>query len=225
MDPHIRDFKVNTIKPEIVANCNEGNEVLEINQHNCNIKLLHNNIRSIGKNLEEFKCYMRQFTTDIECIILTETWQVQDLDLCHMDGYDLIYNKGTFNQNDGVIIYIKSDLVYTHEIVQFPNNNKVIQLRLIYNNKKIIITAAYRSPSSCHIEFFANIKHLLENCKNVDYSIFAGDINIDILKNTDISFEYLNFMYEYGYMSTINDYTRCKELKQILYRSYIHKNK
>lgn len=214
MDPYIRDFKVNTIKTEIVSNCDECNKVLEINEHNCNIKLLHNNIRSIGKNLEEFKCYIRQFTTEIECIVLTETWQVQDLDLCHMDGYNIVYNEGTFNQNDGVIIYIKSDLVYTYEIIQLPNDNKVIQLRLNHNNKKIIINAAYRSPSSCPLEFIANIKYLLQNCKNVDYSVFVGDINIDILKNTDISLEYLNTMHEYGYVSTINDYTRCKDLSK-----------
>ncbi|KAJ8939952.1 hypothetical protein NQ317_006929, partial [Molorchus minor] len=100
MDPYIRDFKVNTIKTELVSNLDECNQVLKINDHNCNIKLLHNNIRSIGKNLEEFKCYLKQLTTDVECIVLTETWQVADLDLCHIEGYDILYNEGTYNQND-----------------------------------------------------------------------------------------------------------------------------
>lgn len=212
MDPYIRDFTLNTVKTEVVSTCAEGNQVLNINNNLPNFKLLHNNTRSINKNLDELKCYLTQFTFNFECIVLTETWQIQNLDLFKLNGYDTIYNKGVINQNDGIIIYIKSDLEFSHKVIELENNNRIIEIILNCHHKTFLIIAIYRSPSNSPDEFINCLNNYLVNNKHqVDYTLIVGDINIDILKTTDISLSYLNTLFEYDFISTINDFTRCRD--------------
>lgn len=212
MNPYIRDFTVSEIKTESVLTCNECDQVVKINEETPNFKVLHSNIRSIKKNLNEFECYLNQFSYKPDCIILTETWQIQDLTLHNIEGYNVIYNNSIYNQNDGIVIYIKSDYEFSHNIVALTNNN-IVSVCVKYFNKDICIVAAYRSPSTLPNVFVEDIRNFFMNSdmNKVDYFIFVGDINIDILKNTDSTVEYLNIMSEFGLISTINDYTRCQD--------------
>ncbi|KAG5899655.1 hypothetical protein JTB14_036027 [Gonioctena quinquepunctata] len=50
---------------------------------------------------------------------------------------------------------------------------------------------------------------LVNNKGNSDYTIFVGDINIDIAKDDSLSIEYSNVLLGQGFISAINDYTRC----------------
>lgn len=211
MDPYIQNFEIETIKTEIVANCDEGNRVLKVNNVFPNFKLLHENIRSINKNLDELKTYIHQFEFDFECLVLTETWEIPDVELCKINGYNLIYNNGNYNQNDGTVIYIKSDIEFSHEIVKLGNNN-LIEVKINIEGKIIIIACFYRSPSACPHEFNRDLKKYLDCHKNnADYYLFVGDLNIDISKNIDYANDYLNIMHEFGYISAINSYTRCTD--------------
>lgn len=209
MDPYIKNFQIETIKTETVANCDEGNQVLKVNNNFSNFKLLHNNIRSINKNFDEFKTYIQQFDFDFECLVLTETWEIPDPELYQINGYNLIYNNGNYNQNDGTVIYVKSDIEFCFDIITL-GDNKLIEVKASFQDKKIIILCFYRPPSSCPHEFNKNLKTYLDNHKNnAAYYFFVGDLNIDILKNLDYANDYLNVLHEYGYISAINNFTRC----------------
>ncbi|KAJ8938685.1 hypothetical protein NQ317_010176, partial [Molorchus minor] len=211
MDPYIKTFNIEKIDTEILQNCNEGNQVLNINNIFTNFKLLHNNIRSINKNLDEFKTYLQQFDFNYDFIILTETWEIIDLDSHQINGYNLIYNNGNYNQNDGTVIYIKTHIDFKYNILMIGNNN-LIEVETSIANKSIKILCFYRSPAIDIQEFNDDLKTFLSSYNSTaDYCLFIGDINIDILKSTTDSDEYLTTMNEYGFISAINDYTRVKE--------------
>lgn len=210
MNQYIRDFKVDTIKTYNLKNCKEAKEVLKINNSVNNFKILHNNIRSLNKNLDEFKIFLDNLDSDLDVIIFTETWNIVDINLYNIDGYDIIYNYGDYNQNDGTVAYVKSNIHYTYKIEKINNLNS-LNIKIKLNKKSsILITALYRSPSMDPNDFNKDLQNYFQskNTNIEDYCIWVGDINIDLLQNNDFTNEYLNILNEFGYVSTINDITR-----------------
>lgn len=225
MDQYIRDFNVTTIETYSLEDVHEARMVLNVNKNSSNFKLLNCNIRSISKNFDEFKIYLHQLNSDIDCIILTETWMIHCTDVFQLDGYCLIYNEGTYNQNDGVIIYIKNCYTYNYRIFNV-NLNNVIKLNIIAD-KNIEISAIYRSPSMNTYEFNIHLRNYIEqNCNGGDYNFIVGDLNIDILQHNEYISEYLNILSEFGYVSTINEYTRIQgESKSCIDHIFLKHNK
>nr|CAI5842956.1 unnamed protein product [Callosobruchus analis] len=72
MDDYVRSFDFKNILTESVSNFVECNEVLNVNRSAINFTILHNNIRSINKNLDEFKISTSQLQKPVDCIVLTE---------------------------------------------------------------------------------------------------------------------------------------------------------
>lgn len=223
MDVYIRDFKAESAKTYTVNTELECKEILNVNKQSSNFKVIHGNIRSLSKNLDEFKVLLCRMETRFDCIVLTETWQLPDCFLYNLPGYDMLYNNGDFNQNDGVVIYIKQDYDYKYEIVEM-DTIKLLKIKVKFGNSKFVISAVYRSPSSSVREFNALLQNYLEtHCKHSSNThIFVGDINIDILEENDNCKEYLNILYECGFISTINEPTRLNScIDHIFLKSHI----
>ncbi|KAK9875458.1 hypothetical protein WA026_007853 [Henosepilachna vigintioctopunctata] len=43
------------------------------------LRVLHNNIRSAGKNLDEFKVMLKQIDVNIDVLVFSETWDIKDI--------------------------------------------------------------------------------------------------------------------------------------------------
>lgn len=208
MDRYIRDFEMKTIETKIADDIIECNYILEQTAVS-NLRIYHSNIRSIVKNIDELKITLHEFKTKFDLIVLTESWNLTDLTILNISGYDIIYNNSILNKNDGVVIFINSSLNYIHEIINI-GITKAISLKISYNSKTIHVSSLYRLPSTCPYAFNQDMDNYLKSIKNdkADIKIFLGDININILDNNDYSEEYLNILAENGYISTINTYTR-----------------
>lgn len=212
MDQYIRDFNVKTIETYTLENYVEAKTVLEVNNNVENFKILHNNIRSLNKNLDELKVLLHNLEVDIDCVILTETWRLECPELFNINGYNMIYNQGVINQNDGVVAYIKSNLNFKYEINNI-SNIKVLNITINLDvNNFVHIIAVYRSPSTDPKEFNLNLQNYLQTISiTSEYYIFIGDINIDIYQNSDCAIEYTNVLNEFGFTSTINKPTRVSD--------------
>jgi len=80
-------------------------------------------------------------------------------------------------------------------------------LSLCINNTPLLLYCVYRSPAGNTNDFITNLRNIFDN-ENSDkgYSFLIGDMNIDILGNTNN--DYLDILAEYGFKSFINTYTR-----------------
>lgn len=119
----------------------------DINDNKINFKLLHMNIRSINKNMDELLIFIDELNNnncDLDCIILSECWQIHDLIRFNIDGYETFYNNSSYNQNDGVIIFVKTKYRPTVQINNFDFNYNIIRVELCYYNKIIGVTGVYR---------------------------------------------------------------------------------
>lgn len=206
MDQFIRDFHVENYNTyELEA---DNYAILDKNNiSNGNLSIFHTNIRSIAKNFDELQVFLSQFNESFDIIVLTETWKIIDINLYQITNYEVISNENQFNQNDGIIMYIKKNLNFSSISVKISEVN-ALEVKIKINKQMVNVLGIYRPPSTCPLSFIDHLSMLLRN-KNSEYNILIGDINIDILsENIDYSTEYLNVMSENGFYSLINKYTR-----------------
>nr|CAH7738545.1 unnamed protein product [Callosobruchus chinensis] len=205
MDNYIGKFDVQDVETHISETINDFKQ--KTISDGMKFSIFHSNIRSISKNLDELLILLHDLEANFHCIVLTETFQIYNTEIYNIPGYDLIYNRGGINKNDGVIIYVKSDLQYSYEIHQIQDIG-VVNMLIKYVDKTFNIIALYRSPSTSVDEFTHHLNIFLKQKANSDINVIVGDINIDILSDSVISNNYLNVMSENNYISMINDYTR-----------------
>lgn len=213
MDDYIRDFEIldtiDTITAKDVATANNL-----LSTQFLDFKLFHTNIRSVNKNYDEFKILLEQIEGDFHCIILSETWQVNDTGLYNIPGYDIVYNGGIVNQNDGVLVYIKESLNYDTRIVNI-GDIRAVEVTIQFCDKEILVTGLYRPPSTSITNFNVDFYEYLSTApKSNSLHFISGDINIDILSQDIDADTYLSMLSEHGFKSTINKYTRHHNVSQ-----------
>lgn len=208
MDKYIRDFEIKTIETKIVENSMQLNNLLDNNQLKNNLLIFHSNVRSINKNFDEIKILISQIKNDLDFIVLSETWKINEVSLYNIDGYNIIYNEGEINQNDGLVIYIKTNYTFRQKILKI-GDIKIIQVSTTFDGKKLIISALYRPPSTCVNNFNIQLSNYLQSVSlDTDMHLIVGDININILGEEEYAHNYLNIMGEHGFISAINNFTR-----------------
>jgi exonuclease III len=141
------------------------------------LKIVTQNIRSIYKNLDNFIAQLARFKFDIDVLILTECWLNDDRSVPALNHYTLYYRKNCYNQNGGIVIYVKNNLSCSASEPNMPGANFLL-LRI---NPDILIIAIYRSPSiTCTDSFLRSIENITNLHKSTANIILTGDINIDI---------------------------------------------
>lgn len=211
MNQFIRDYKFTPFLTQELDNFFEYDSQIQQSTL-AHFKILHQNIRSLSKNIDQIKVYLNQIRSQFECLVLTETWKLEDINFFKLDGYDILYNEGCINKNDGVVIYLKNTINYSAQVVQI-GEIRALQISFNIGNKSAIITALYRPPSINANLFLEHLREYFTNITetSVDYHIFLGDMNINIKVENDLSFEYLNILSEYNFISLINETTRINE--------------
>ena len=98
-----------------------------------------------------------------------------------MEGYKLVRADHSDNvKRGGVCIYHKESLPV--RVINLPYLQEALLLELNDQNKKIIISSLYRSPSQNSEEFesfLTNFEHLLSdiNARKPSVSVILGDFN------------------------------------------------
>lgn len=213
MNNYVREFIINTEETFVLKSVEECREVLKINDSSINFKIIHCNIRSLNKNLDEFKILLAKLVLTVDCIVFSETWKLPNPNLYCIPGYTLYYNEGTYNQNDGLVIYVNNKLKSDYEIIQIGQFKFLtVYIKMPASNNNILISGCYRSPASNTMDFLKILQSYFEKLttiKNSENCIFIGDLNIDILTRNSLEVvEYLNIMNENGFESMINKPTR-----------------
>lgn len=208
MNQFVRDYNVHQTDTFVTENIHDCQTHLDLNKSESDIfSIFHNNIRSISKNFDELQVYLSNFLYCFDCIVLSETWKIENINNFKLNDYEIYYNNGNINKNDGILVYIKKSLHHTVNYINIHVVN-VIKINITYDNKKIIITSVYRPPSTNVFEFIKAFKVYLTTLEQSDYNFVIGDLNIDILADKDYVNEYLDTLYESGFTSLINKITR-----------------
>lgn len=198
----------NNIRENIILDCDKlGGDV---NLNNRVLNVLHLNIRSIRKNFNELVIFLESYGLDhCDIVVLTETWQLGD-DRFYINGYSMYYNKADFNQNDGTVVYIKSNLI--HEVTHVRLSLSKVTLtsvKLKVKNISFTVSCVYRPPSTSTPNFLSDLETYFADSSNSQIDILLGDINLNLLdeSNNEV-ITYQTILNHFGFSSTINTATR-----------------
>ena len=163
---------------------------IELNPGPKNLKtklfsVCHWNLNSLTAHnyskLTQLKAYISMYKYD--CICLSETYldSTTPDNLLEIDGYNLVRADHPDNiKRGGVCIYYKESLPV--RVISLPYLKEGLVLEMNDNNKKMIVSVIYRSPSQNNCEFHSfllNFEQLLSHistCKPA-VSIITGDFN------------------------------------------------
>lgn len=89
------------------------------------------------------------------------------------------------------------------------NEMKMLVIKAEVNDKIILLNAVYRPPSTRTNDFVKCISEYFNSLtESYNFNVFTGDINIDILSETEVTNEYLNTLTVNGFVGAINTFTR-----------------
>lgn len=193
-----------------------------LNDTSNTISLLHVNIRSVNRNIDELAVFLHAINIQPEVITLTECWLSKASHIPQMDGYVSYHTVNNINQNDGVIVYIKCTVAHTvTEPLILDTNCLICKIEYI----DLVIIAMYRPPCNSNIENFLNgLENTLATLTRHSNVVLIGDLNINLNpeKLNNQANEYLNLTAQHGLFPTHNLPTRGKNcLDHIFLKSYL----
>lgn len=162
------------------------------------LKIICLNIRSIhcAKNFNNFEILLDRLKFTCDIIILTECW-LSYKNPPNISGYKMYYTDNVRLQNDGVVMYIRSDLDHNIDEPSFEDANCL----LLTLKPNTAILGVYRSPSYNNTRNFLNsLENTLSKLKTFSTVVVTGDINLDIRNGVFDSkvYEYLELISEQG---------------------------
>ncbi|CAH2096746.1 unnamed protein product [Euphydryas editha] len=166
------------------------------------LKILSHNIRSINCNFLSFQTLLHRINIDCDIVVLTECWLpcLSNTYIPILQNYTSFKTTKHINQSDGVVVYIKNDLLATCEEPDFNLSASGLIIRI---NSEVAILCIYRSPSIDNIDCFLTVLNkILPSLYMFKSVVITGDINVDIKPSTlDMrSHNYLNCLAYHGYL-------------------------
>lgn len=157
------------------------------------LKIIHLNVRSLLKHLEEIEHDLLDGCLDV--IILSETWLHGNVSnsLFLNEKYKLIRldrkvrkPNGSYKTGGGLCVFVRNDISYVEtEVVMLSDEDvELIHVKLTHGHMKPVnLTAVYRPPSGN----LQNAVEKIEQCltdNRYGNSLVMGDFNVDLNKNT-----------------------------------------
>lgn len=210
------DF-LDNIQKDLIHSEESCNDVEAFNRNvNSNDNIILNiNIRSIDANFESLEIFVASLYIKPFYICCTESWNIVNNNFYNLAGYRMYYNESKLNRADGVVIYIKSDIIEETEIIEVNKLNIINTSIKMNNGNNIEISALYRSHSITKAEFIYNLKSYLNEVKKYRNHFVVGDFNIDLLKCDIYSQEFLNNFLEMGFVPGFQNTTRPSNTENI----------
>lgn len=175
-----------------------------------NLLIMHINIRSINKNINNLIILIHEMIKKPDVIICTETWNLECPDLYAFDNYQVYYNGSRLNQSDGVIIFVNKNIQH-NIVIEYSGVVCIISAHILMKNSILLISGLYRSHEINKKIFITDLKLYLDNNKNIDNHIIVGDFNIDHLNNDIDSNNFVNNFLEKKFMPKFFSCTRSND--------------
>lgn len=141
------------------------------------LNIITQNIRSIAHNIDGFSALLQRIVVEPDVIVLTECWLSCQPSIPQIHNYNSIASTRNFNQNDGLVVFTKSNFSYNVYEPSFLEANCLV----ITIKTSIAIISLYRPPSFKNLDnFLMSLDKVLLSLEKFQNVIVIGDINIDI---------------------------------------------
>lgn len=155
------------------------------------------NIRSIYCNFDDFQVTLAHLDFDPDVVVLTECRLTPDKPIPCIPNYSSLASIHNCNQNDGVVVYVKTALRSSMKEIQLVDAS-CVQVEVL----NCTIIAIYRSPSFTNaLNFINSLNNHLNTIKSHKNIIVTGDININLILNSKDNSQTCNNRVKYLNMS------------------------
>uniref|UniRef100_A0A0A9YPH7 Putative RNA-directed DNA polymerase from transposon BS n=2 Tax=Lygus hesperus TaxID=30085 RepID=A0A0A9YPH7_LYGHE len=174
-----------------------------------NLFILHMNIRSLSRNLDEVLGWLESERTKPDFLIFTETFHDSSTKVTNIPGYISFQSENPRNRNDGVVIYA-NDTITCKSINLTMTGATGLSVYFQLGLETFAVTGVYRTPSRVQTEIGLFISQLESGLGAItaDHSFVLGDMNLDLLSNHDSIDSYNDTLLALGYIGLINEPTR-----------------
>ena len=195
IDEEIDNFSANNCNSYDLESIKDCDEII-----NSKFNILHINIRSYNKNLDEFLSFIDCTQVKFPIILLSETWIKNENDWINIPNYTAYHSfrKDGNKEGYGGVSILLHDRLKGEIIPSLTLNNNVIEsvgIKTIINKKKTNVVCIYRPPihtTEILDNFNESISVLLNNLPRNEMNFIGGDININ-LNSTTLSNSAKNF--------------------------------
>ena len=199
------------------------------NANDCAFPIFHLNIRSLRKNIEDFKILVSEMQSSIKLFCLTETWlkdnEVIENSNYRIEGYNAVHLERKNKLGGGVLIYIKDDINYKirSDLTKTDKEVEFLTIEIINDSSKnFLVTCCYRPPEG-KISNLVNQVEKVHKAANSKPIIIAGDYNLNCLdydSKTNIK-EFYDQIMEFRMIPIINKPTRVTDTSFTLIDNFL----
>jgi len=148
-----------------------------------NINIIHLNIRSANKNLDEFIVNLRRIKINFKIIVLTETWLNSSSDWLDVPGYHAFHSIREGRAGGGVTILVSCDL--SAELLPALTLNvdchESVAVNVSAGGQALAILGTYRPPCSSLQAFNESYFGILSSVGRNRTLVVLGDFNVDLI--------------------------------------------
>lgn len=190
------------------------------------MSMIHLNIRSIPKNLDNFLNYTSNLHYDFSIYGFTETWLSEDkAKYCNIPNFQHVYKCRESGRGGGVSLYVKNGINFNvrDDLTNMSEYCECLFIEIdkddVNMDKNVMCAVIYRPPNTNPKDFLTYIENVLSQCHNENKICYLmGDYNLNLLKhdshNTTEGF--IEVMFEHGFFPLINKPTRVNSTKATL---------
>ena len=154
---------------------------IDFNENN-NIKMLHLNIRSYSRNIDELLLYLRKLDASFPFMLFSETWLANESDFIEIPGYKA-YHSVRGRPSGGVSILV-DDQFQSYKLPSLTTNNQMFEsvgVKIEINATPINLICIYRPPSLPINNFNDAFSSFLRNLPKDELIFIGGDFNINLI--------------------------------------------
>ena len=168
------------------------------------------NIRSFHSNHDSFFAALQSDSSYPEVLVFCETWFSED-NLVNIPNYNSFHTFRPDNRGGGVSVYVR-DTLFSTCIIDLSFQNPTIEtcsVQLTINRIKYYIIGIYRPHSDSVPNFIEALTLILNNPIIKDKNcILLGDLNINILNETQTNNDFVNLLHSLSFLPCITKPTR-----------------
>lgn len=218
VDPDINFFNdffdtLPTINQSLYYDYDKYNRLFTNNNNNKSLNIMHLNIRSFHKHIDELDAFLDVLNELPDIIVLSETWLKENsANTAVIKGYTPVHCHRKIQNSGGVSIYVKNSLDF-RPLPHLTHSNSTIEslsIEISINNKLITVIGIYRPHSDTIENFQAALNNILQDDALSNKSVcVTGDFNINLLNsdNNNVN-NFINSMHANHFITHITKPTR-----------------
>ena len=187
------------------------NSVRSVRSQVENSFILHEDIRSFGRNFDEFHSFAPELSRAADVIVLSET--CFSVNTCRdVQGYSGFHTYRADKSGGGVSVLVRDCYTSTY-VANFSVCHAYYEFSVVRisfsNNCTVIIIGVYMPPDKAKIpEFTIKFNKILSSTSQSDHVFIVGDLNNNLLDPTAIENDFINNCHFNSLIPLINKPTR-----------------